>query len=241
MARKADKIIVSNPFSYNDACRLAPKAKNKFELLPFCMYLGDNWRKEDPEVYREQYNLPENYLMFPSQFWKHKNHLMLFEAIHKLKKQGKPVVLVCTGAFHDFRFPDYADSLKNFIHEQGLEEEIRILGLLPRKDQVQLMRGARAIVQPSLFEGWSALLEDCRGLGKTVFVSRTPMHLEQEPDHAFFFDPHSSSELAELIDQHWDSLPMRADPAREQMGERKNIDGLKNFARRFLEICQSSL
>ena len=32
MARKDDKIILSNPYSYKDACNLAPEAKSKFEL-----------------------------------------------------------------------------------------------------------------------------------------------------------------------------------------------------------------
>lgn len=239
MALIADKIILGNQLSYEDACRLFPAMSHKFEALPFTLYLGNNWRLGDPDTIGRKYNLPEEYLMFPSQFWKHKNHRNLFEAVLILKNKGLTVTLVCTGLLHDSRFPDHCSELLEFIKSNGLTEHIHILGLLPRTDQIQLMRKAKAIVQPSFFEGWSALLEDCRGLGKTVFVSDTEVHREQKPDYALFFDPHSPIALANLIEQHWDNLPPGISNEREELGERLNRDGLKDFAQRFSIICNS--
>jgi glycosyltransferase involved in cell wall biosynthesis len=239
MVKQADKVVLSNPFSYRDACRLAPDAAHKFDVLPFCMHLGKDWRSENPECYRLKYNLPACYLMFPSQAWRHKNHSTLFEALYLLKQRGMVLTLVCTGLFEDPRFPAYGQELRDYIESHDLQGQILLLGLLPRQDQVQLMRGARAIVQPSLFEGWSALLEDCRGLGKTVFVSEIPMHTEQQPDHAIYFDPHQPQQLADLIEHHWDRLPAGGDTGREQEGERKNREQLKSFALKFNEICKS--
>jgi len=239
MTKVADRIVLSNEFSYQDACRLAPNYHHKFAILPFTMHLGKDWRLPDPLETCKKYDVPDDYLMFPSQFWKHKNHATLFKALFILKLKGMKANMVCTGVFNDPRFPDHCKELRTFIDDNGLQNQIQILGLLPREDQVQLMRQARAIVQPSLFEGWSALLEDCRSLGKTVFVSDIKMHRDQKPDDAIFFDPKSPEQLASLIEEHWSVLPSGIDVGREEIGERLNINNLKNFASKFSEICNS--
>ena len=69
------------------------------------------------------------------------------------------------------------------------------------------MRGAAAVVQPSLFEGWSTVVEDARALGKRVFLSDIPVHREQRPAGAVYFDPHRPEVLADEIARTWDALP----------------------------------
>ncbi|WP_428668026.1 glycosyltransferase family 4 protein [Runella sp.] len=239
MVKLADKIILSNRVSYEDACRMAPSSAHKFEIMPFTMYLGSNWRIIDNDQICRKYDVPEDYLMFPSQFWKHKNHMTLFLAILLLKRRGLKINLVCTGLFYDPRFPNYCKELQSFVNKHELKSQIWILGLLPRIDQVQLMRKARAIVQPSLYEGWSALLEDCRGLGKVVFVSDIVMHREQQPDNAIFFDPGKPEQLADLIDDHWQQIVPSIGTVHEQKGEQLNLDGLKRFAQKFSDICNT--
>ena len=102
--------------------------------------------------------------------------------------------------------PEYADRLKREIERRGLSSQVYFLGLLDRETQIQIMRASAAVVQASLFEGWSALVEDARALGKRVFVSDIPVHREQEPADASTFDPERPEALADLLERAWPGL-----------------------------------
>lgn len=239
---RSDRVIVSNQGSYQDAVRLYPAYAAKFKVLNFTMFLGENWREPDVAVYRDKYQLPEKYLMFPSQFWKHKNHLRLFEALALARARGHTdLTIVCTGYPIDPRHPRYENEIQSFLDQKQLRQSVRILGLLPRFDQVQLMRGAAAIVQPSLFEGWSALLEDCHSLGKSVIASDIPMHQEQRTDRTIFFAPHSPENIAECLVSQWTQLRSGPDPEAEEAAAILYYERIRRFARQFTTICQSTL
>jgi glycosyltransferase involved in cell wall biosynthesis len=237
---EANRVIVSNQCSYADAVRLYPQERDKLAVLPFTMYLGDEWREADAQDVALKYGLPRKFLLFPSHFWKHKNHVTAFRAIEILHRRGfDDVVLVCTGFPHDSRFPNHVKELREFVATHELETAVRILGLLPRKDQVQLMRAAAAIVQPSLFEGWSALVEEGRSLGKQVFASDIPMHQEQRTERVHLFPPTSAEALADLLAQHWPGLNAGPDLELEGTAEIEYRDRIREFARQFVAVCRS--
>lgn len=240
-AAAAQRVIVSNDFSRRDMERLFPQFAHKVCVLPFSMYLGDDWRKPDAPAQARAVGLPEKFLLFPSQFWKHKNHRVLFEAIRLLHARGfTDVALGCTGFFGDTRFPEYASELRAWLAEHRMENAIRILGLLPRSQQVQLIRAAAATVQPSLFEGWSGLLEDSHSLGKIVFASNIPQHVEQRTKRTVYFEARSAEALADCIAARWPELRPGPDPEAEAEGERDYHERIRRFARDFVAICRSA-
>jgi hypothetical protein len=61
------------------------------------------------------------------------------------------------------------------------------------------MRGAVGILNPSLFEGWSTTVEECKSMGKRVLLSDIAVHREQAPGRAIYFDPYNANELADHI------------------------------------------
>lgn len=233
VVKEAKRVIVSNQYSYCRAKQLFPGAMQKLAILPFTMYLGEDWRAADPRQVVRKCELPRKFLLFPSQFWKHKNHLTLFRAIGRLHARGlHDVVLVCTGFQEDYRFPNYGQELRDFLTANDLTASIRVLGLLPRHDQVQLMRASAAILQPSLFEGWSALVEESRSLGKVIFASDIPMHREQLTDRMHLFEATSVDMLSELLGRFWKELTPGPD-AMEADAEAQYQIRIMDFARQF--------
>src|SRR5438067_5113038 len=129
---EADRVIVSHQCSYNDAVRLYPESQQKLALLAFSNYLGRGWRMADVQRVLLKYELPKKFLLFPCQFWKHKNHPTVFRAIQLLRERGiDDQVLVCTGLTHDYRFPNCAAELREFLTMPGLATSVRVLGLIP--------------------------------------------------------------------------------------------------------------
>lgn len=236
---EAARVVVSNQCSYADAVRFYPEARHKLAMLPFTMYLGQDWRRADARQVVRKYDLPQKFLLFPSQLWKHKNHDTVFRAIYLLHERGiDDAVLVCTGFEHDSRFPNYAIELREFLATHRLKAAVRMLGLLPRPDQVQLMRAASALVQPSLFEGWSAVVEEGRSLGKLIFASDIPMHREQLAERVHLFPPTSAEALADLLARHWPELTPGPEPELEAAAEAEYHMRIREFARQFIALCR---
>ena len=147
-----------------------------------------------------KYKLPDEYFMISNQFHRHKNHKVVFKALALLKKEGKPVHFAITGSFPSKPDSPYMQELHDIIDKNGLRKYISFLGLIPRGDQLVLMKHAKAILQPSLFEGWSTVIEDARSLQVPVIASDLPVNIEQIEKEGNFFSPHDDKKLAYLMD-----------------------------------------
>lgn len=146
---------------------------------------------------RTKYDLPERFFLVANQWWRHKNHHVLLEALKKSSRRD--MTIVCTGDTVDHRSPDYTKDFFAEIEAAGLSGQMRVLGSMDRGDQVALMLSAVAIIQPSKFEGWSTVVEEARSLGKRILLSDFPVHRDQNPPRASFFDPDDAAELARLM------------------------------------------
>lgn len=231
----ATAVVVSSRTAAGHLNRWFNPNGKKVIVLPFVSNPDPSWFTNSPEILK-RYRLPERFLFFPSQFWVHKNHLTLFQAMAILKSQGhRDVTLVCTGVEHDYRNPDHCRRLSAWKYEQALGGQIRCLGLLPRDDQMQLMRRSVAVVQPSLFEGWSYLVEDARSLGKPIVLSDLPVHREQDPPEAYYFNPRDPEMLASQLLMAWNRFAGGIATEREQAAQELEEIRRREFRRRVLE------
>lgn len=146
-----------------------------------------------------KFNITKPYLFCANQFWIHKNHKFLFHAFSKAKQQGLDLQLVCSGKMKDFRNKDYADELDLLIDSLGIRNDVKLVGFISREEQLSLMSNSYAIVQPSLFEGWSTVVEDAKALNKFIFLSNLSVHIEQKPINVCYFDPHNVDDLTSKL------------------------------------------
>jgi glycosyltransferase involved in cell wall biosynthesis len=166
---------------------------------------------------------------------------LVIEAAGECHLRGVPVHIVFTGSFQDFRSDTYVDGLRRRISELGLDAHIHLLGQIPRHEQVQLFRASLAVIQPSKFEGWSTVIEDARVLGKSVFMSDFPVHIEQSPPHSKVFGRSDSSGLASLMcARALDPTPgPNPDDERRALAEGK--ERRRTVAREFLAIAREAV
>ena len=78
----------------------------------------------------------------------------------------------------------------------GLDDEIHFLGFLPKQELYTLMAYSKAMIQPSLFEGWSTTIEDAIAMNVPVICSDLDVNREQMGDAAIFFNPNDPNDLA---------------------------------------------
>jgi glycosyltransferase involved in cell wall biosynthesis len=151
----------------------------------------------------EKLSVRQPFFYLPNQFWKHKNHRIVFEALSILKRTGKNPCVVCSGRLSDYRNQGHIDQLKDFIRSNELN--VKLLGLIPFEAVAVLMRNSLAVINPSLFEGWSTTVEECKSLGKRLILSDIPVHREQDPLNCIYFDPKDPHELAQIIEREMNS------------------------------------
>lgn len=235
-AEYSDIVVLSSNDAKKDFDHFYPSQKSKSRVLSFASYISDEIFNNNPSSIKKKYNLPDKFLLVANQFWKHKDHLTLFHAIHELKKDGIDIPLVCTGELKDYRNKEYYKQIRDYISNNNLSSNVQILGFIPRSDQLQIMRLSSAIVQPSLFEGWSTVIEDGRALGKIMFISDIPVNIEQNPDNAIYFKAKSKKSLVNKLKENWDKLSPEPDLQLEYNARLQSKERMEKFARTFINI-----
>jgi glycosyltransferase involved in cell wall biosynthesis len=144
---------------------------------------------------------PDPYIYIPNQLWKHKNHLLAFEAFEMIlaRNPSLGVKLVCTGSTKDYRFSDYYDVVKKKIDSSSARDRISLLGFIDRNEQTVILKHSLFVLQPSLFEGWNTGVEEAKAAGKFLVLSDIPIHREQVNSHALYFNARSAADLAECL------------------------------------------
>ncbi len=198
---EANKIILSSYSSLQDFKQFAPFAEEKVEVLQFTSQPNKIYfslSNHDRETLLRKYKLPENFYFIPNQFWKHKNHLVILETAKLLKTDGEKINFVFSGHMEDPRHKDYISELMEYVHKNELENNLYFLGLVNYEDVFNLIKFSIAVINPSLFEGWSSTVEECKSVGKNLILSDIDVHKEQCPN-ATFFDRHSASSLKKVL------------------------------------------
>jgi len=154
---------------------------------------------------REKYHLPEQFLLVINQFWRHKNHRVVPEALAILRQRGITVPVVMAGMPADYR-DRHNDALSETLQIAAcgnVWSQCLVLGKGPREDLVALLRTATAVVQPSRFEGWNAKLQDAKAIGGSVSISDLAVHRAQCPDALGYFSTDDPGALVDSLAAHW--------------------------------------
>jgi glycosyltransferase involved in cell wall biosynthesis len=204
MAARAGQVMVNSRAVAADCRCFLGEGGARFVPLPFGAAPMPDWLEERPALLAP-YQLPRRYFLVSNQFWAHKNHRLAFAALGRLAPAAADVALVCTGSTEDQRDPGYFPSLTRVLDEQGLAGRVRILGHIPKRDQIEIMKGAVAVVQPTLSEGGpgGGAVYDAVALGVPALLSDIPVNRELDGlGLALAFFPHDdAAALAALMEQ----------------------------------------
>ncbi|MBN2576663.1 MAG: glycosyltransferase [Deltaproteobacteria bacterium] len=204
MARQARYVLVNSRAVADDCRRFLGPGGATFVPLPFGAAPKPDWFADEPGRLAK-YGLPERYFLVSNQFWTHKNHRVVFEALRLLGPTAG-VAVVCTGSTLDARDRGYFPSLRRFLDESGISSRVRILDCIPKRDQIEIMKRAIAVVQPTLSEGGpgGGAVYDAVSLGVPALVSDIPVNRELEGQglEIQFFEPSRADALAALMLDH---------------------------------------
>ncbi len=198
IAVTAKKLILSSHDALKDYKRLYPFSKIDPLVLPFAVSNG-NLSAINLELLQEKFKINKDFFFCANQFWFHKNHMVILEAVKKLKTDGVDIQVLFSGKDFDYRQPGLLDQLKTYARENDLLNHIKFLGFIDRNEMLNLMSYSAAVIQPSLFEGWSTVNEDAKSLGKYIIASDINIHKEQLRNNYSLFNAGESDSLVKTI------------------------------------------
>ena len=191
-------LVLSSQDALNDFSKFYGPYKIQTKLLRFTSILPD-LSQADSHAILKKYNIKKKYFLIANQFWPHKNHMLALEALRQTVQEHDDILLVLTGKRSSYRDKKYFTMLEKFILDNNLKQHVKMTGFISREDQLVLMKNALAVVQPSLFEGWSTVIEDCKALGQFVIASDLEVNREQLKINGTFFNRNAPAELAEQM------------------------------------------
>jgi glycosyltransferase involved in cell wall biosynthesis len=234
------RVILSSFAAKRDAEEFYSSYRSKIRVLQFVVGSINPLGAPDLHYLENKYSFNGPYFFLPNQFWIHKNHRVVIEALRILKSHEKNVLVLATGNTHDYRQPDYFQNLVESAKGYGISGSFRVLGLVPYPDLVGLIINSVALINPSLFEGWSTTVEEAKAFGKRILLSDIPVHREQAPDFGLYFPPNDPEALADLMLTVWSISQGDGEPHWYRLFQTNNQRKI-NFARSYETIVLDAL
>jgi glycosyltransferase involved in cell wall biosynthesis len=212
-ARKAGLIISPSSFTAETLVQRYKIPPSKIRRVP--VGISDHYKPQtDPRVLggiRQRYDLPEAFVFYPANTWRHKNHRRLLMALMLLHQQPNlRISLVCTGAASS------GETVSQLGRSLGFpESQLFDLGFIPLADMPAVYALARMMVFPSLFEGFGIPVLEAMACGCPVVCANTTALPEVGGEAVRLFDPLNVPAMAETIRQVWEDDALRAAMARK--------------------------
>jgi glycosyltransferase involved in cell wall biosynthesis len=181
---------------------------------------------------------PQRYLIYPANFWKHKNHEMLLTAFGMAchERLAADIKLVCTGA------PGVRQVwLMSAAHNMNLADRVLFPGHLPNAELAALMANCSGVVFPSLYEGFGLPVIEAMAAGVPVACSNATSLPEVAADAAIFFDPRIPTQIAQAMASLVEDEALRARLIQAGQQRATEFSDVERMAGEYWDLFQYAL
>ena len=238
LAKSSNHIICESNNVKNDTIKFLNVNQNDVFVIPspptkiFTEHISDE--KSIIQV-KVKFDLPDQYIFYPAQFWKHKNHVRLVCAFEKLSKNNPNLYLVLTGVKEN----DYFNVMMK-IKNLGIENKIKHLGYVNNSDLPYLYKLSKMLILPTLFESISIPIFEAFSLGVPVCCSNVLALPEQTMGAAILFDPNSEDDMVVKTQYLLDNPDLQSSLAEEGKAVIENFNYIK-YKKQFDNIILNAL
>lgn len=240
IALSSSKLIVSSEVARLDAKLIYKNFKitDKIHVLNFVAHPDSLLNRTPLEDLKKKYKFERDYFHLPNQFWSHKNHILVIEALRVLKSKNKDFLVICTGHTEDIKNPNHFFELMQIVNEANLNESFRVLGLVSKSDLYGLMEHSIGVINPSFFEGWSTTVEEAKAMRKKILLSDIPVHREQKPEGGLYFSPNDVSQLVHNLEGAMNNGSTNLNGADDSMHLNSYMNGYKRLGKDYIDIVK---
>lgn len=196
---KATSVVAESPYGRSNLIRrysLDPEKVFHLWKTPSTKILSVDKINHEFEP-RESLKIPENaeFIFYPAQFWPHKNHKLIVDAVHILKASfNKEIYAVFCGSDCGNLSP-----ILNYSKSKKVDNLIRYAGFIPDEHMPHFYRKSLALIMPSLFGPTNMPPVEAFFMETPVVVSDLPGFGDQVGDAGILIDPFDPMKLANVI------------------------------------------
>jgi len=201
--RMADRVVTHSNFSKDTIVKHHRLTEEKVIVVPNSA--EERFYRSDQIAGPVDRQLRDNFIFYPANFWKHKNHELLLQALRLLQKEKDlGIHAVFTGFEQANGFP-----LREKLKEYDQLPQCHALGYVTIEELISLYRRARMLVFPSLFEGFGIPLVEAMAVGCPVVAADATSVPEVLGGAGHLFDPASPRSIADAIERVWCDAALR--------------------------------
>ncbi len=146
---------------------------------------------------KKENNRNSNLILYPAQFWPHKNHLVLLKAISRLPESLKSTVkLVLTGSDQG-----NLKHVQTKVLQYGLSKNVEFKGFIAKEVLQELYASARITVFPSYFGPDNLPPLESLSFGTLTAVAEIPGARDYLGDSVVYFLPNDFEGLSKILEQ----------------------------------------
>jgi glycosyltransferase involved in cell wall biosynthesis len=201
--------------------------KNKIKVISEGVDLNKFKVKKYKNRCIKNIELPKKFIFYPAQFWSHKNHILILEAINKIK--NKVINVVFCGAKKNW-YSKITDYIKN-----KKIKNIYYLGVIEDRDLIKAYNLCSLVIVPTKEESSCMLLKESFATKNNLLASNTKVFMEYSKFFRFnLFNMNDKKDLQKKIIKNYFGIK-----------KKKQIDynfkkvkqyTWKNIAKKFIEL-----
>ena len=192
---KASAIIRDSEISKNKISKNYLIEERKIFIFPFTTPKIFSENDEFEDQFLKIHNLKKPYIFYPAQYWPHKNHIYILDALKVFKKKYQ-IYLECVFCGSEKGNLKY---LKKYCRELNLENQVRFLGFVNNKVLKTLYKNSLVLVMPTYFGPTNIPPLEAFQMGIPVIYSQLSGLKDQVKDAALLTDLSDPESLADNI------------------------------------------
>lgn len=196
--------------------------------------IQNRFQKKDEGILKKLRLIKNSYVVYPANFWEHKNHRLLLNAFSMYAANHKDARLVLTG-----NPLDQEQYFERLFLGLRIREQVIVTGYLTQEELYAILDGAKGLIFPSLFEGFGIPVVEAMHLHKPIACSNLTSLPEIGCDSIYYFNPKKPDEICDGIAYLYDA-EMTEEILREYDEKLKTYETEKMVSA-YLELFQETI
>jgi glycosyltransferase involved in cell wall biosynthesis len=202
--QRADSIIAVSEFTKHTLVESLKVPEQKIHVISLGVdhnLFNPRKKQADLRDVRNRFSLPGEFLFFVGTIEPRKNLLGLIQAFEMVKTEAHLVIAGKLG----WKYSHILEA----IERSPKRRRIHLLGYVSETDKALMIKLARAVIWPTLFEGFGLPALEALAVGTPLVTSQVTSLPEVVGDSALLVNPYSTTDIAGAIDQIVSSESLR--------------------------------
>jgi hypothetical protein len=151
---------------------------------------------------KKKYGIGDKYFYIGNQYWEHKNFELIINSLKYLRdKLGNTrIQIISSGSPVGKNDCTYFKKIMNLVKYNNFKNNFIYIGIVSRNEVDVLIAGSLAVINPSVYEGWNATVEQAKSLNKKTILSNIQVHREQKDRNTYLINSNDNVSLSKILD-----------------------------------------